>query len=68
TSRSDLIAQCIRFAEAAGATVEKLPEGREPSFEISALVSYAGEGLESLSGLTLAADQLINSLDDVVAV
>ncbi|KAJ2079775.1 UDP-N-acetylglucosamine pyrophosphorylase [Coemansia sp. S100] len=68
TSRSDLIAQCIRFAEAAGATLETLPKGREPSFEISALVSYAGEGLESLNGKTLAADQLINSLDDVVTV
>ncbi|KAJ2859354.1 UDP-N-acetylglucosamine pyrophosphorylase [Coemansia aciculifera] len=68
TSRSDLIAQCIRFAEAAGATLESLPEGREPSFEISALVSYAGEGLECLNGKTLAADQLINCLDDVVTV
>ncbi|KAJ2839769.1 UDP-N-acetylglucosamine pyrophosphorylase [Coemansia sp. 'formosensis'] len=67
TSREDLIAQCIRFAEAAGASVEKI-DGREPSFEISALVSYAGEGLESLNGKTLAADQLINSLDDVVFV
>ncbi|KAJ1663413.1 UDP-N-acetylglucosamine pyrophosphorylase [Coemansia sp. RSA 1813] len=67
TSRSDLIAQCIRFAEAAGATVQVI-DGQEPSFEISPLVSYAGEGLESLRGKTLAADQQITSIDDVVTV
>ncbi|KAJ2538821.1 hypothetical protein EV175_006415, partial [Coemansia sp. RSA 1933] len=58
---------CIRFAEAAGATV-KVVVGQDPSFEISPLVSYAGEGLESLSGKTLAADQLITSIDDVITV
>ncbi|KAI7823456.1 nucleotide-diphospho-sugar transferase [Kickxella alabastrina] len=68
TSRSDLIAQCIRFAEAAGATVQRAADGQEPSFEISALVSYAGEGLESLSGKTLAGDQLITDLDNIVVV
>ncbi|KAJ1890595.1 UDP-N-acetylglucosamine pyrophosphorylase, partial [Kickxella alabastrina] len=68
TSRSDLIAQCIRFAEAAGATVQRAADGQEPSFEISGLVSYAGEGLESLSGKTLAGDQLITDLDNIVVV
>ncbi|KAJ2449898.1 UDP-N-acetylglucosamine pyrophosphorylase [Coemansia sp. RSA 2336] len=67
TSRRDLIAQCIRFVEAAGATVQTV-EGSEPAFEISGLVSYAGEGLESLSGKTLAADQLITDIDSVVTV
>ncbi|KAJ2648531.1 UDP-N-acetylglucosamine pyrophosphorylase [Coemansia sp. RSA 1250] len=67
TSRRDLIAQCIRFAEAAGATVHTV-EGSEPAFEISGLVSYAGEGLESLSGKALAADQLITDIDSVVTV
>ncbi|KAJ2875905.1 UDP-N-acetylglucosamine pyrophosphorylase [Coemansia asiatica] len=68
TSRSDLISQCIRFAEAAGATVQKPADGSQPSFEISSLVSYAGEGLESLSGKTLAADQYITDLDAVIVV
>ncbi|KAJ2795107.1 UDP-N-acetylglucosamine pyrophosphorylase, partial [Coemansia helicoidea] len=65
TSRDDLIAQCIRFAEAAGARVQVAP-GSAPRFEISALVSYAGEGLESLCGKTLAADQHIVDVDSVV--
>ncbi|KAI8321041.1 nucleotide-diphospho-sugar transferase [Martensiomyces pterosporus] len=67
TSRSDLIQQCIRFAEDAGARVQ-LVEGQEPSFEISALVSYAGEGLESLKGKTLVADQLITDINSVATV
>ncbi|KAJ2781656.1 UDP-N-acetylglucosamine pyrophosphorylase [Coemansia interrupta] len=68
TSRSDLIDQCIRFAEAAGATVQRPADGSQPAFEISALVSYAGEGLESLSGKTLAGDQLITDLDAAITV
>ncbi|KAJ1882390.1 UDP-N-acetylglucosamine pyrophosphorylase, partial [Coemansia sp. RSA 486] len=68
TSRSDLISQCIRFAEAAGATVQMPADGRQPNFEISSLVSYAGEGLESLSGKTLAADQYITDLAAVATV
>ncbi|KAJ1844239.1 UDP-N-acetylglucosamine pyrophosphorylase [Coemansia sp. RSA 2708] len=67
TSRHDLIACCIRYAEAAGATVKTVP-GEEPAFEISALVSYAGEGLESLRGKTLAPNQHITDLDSVVTV
>ncbi|PIA14362.1 nucleotide-diphospho-sugar transferase [Coemansia reversa NRRL 1564] len=67
TSRKDLIAQCIRFAEAAGAKVQ-LVDGQDPAFEISALVSYAGEGLESLKGKTLAPNQLITDIDSVVTV
>ncbi|KAJ2719041.1 UDP-N-acetylglucosamine pyrophosphorylase [Coemansia sp. Benny D115] len=68
TSRGDLIAQCIRFAEAAGATVLPPAEGQEPSFEISPLVSYAGEGLESLAGKTLVADQHIADLASVITI
>ncbi|KAJ2520667.1 UDP-N-acetylglucosamine pyrophosphorylase [Coemansia sp. RSA 2049] len=67
TSRADLIAQCIRFAEAAGATVQ-VPEGTDARFEISPLVSYAGEGLESLRGKTLSGNQLIEDIEDVVTV
>lgn len=58
TSRRDLIAQCIRFVEAAGAKVA-VEEGKEAAFEISPLVSYEGEGLEDLKGLTLGASQHI---------
>ncbi|KAJ2360124.1 UDP-N-acetylglucosamine pyrophosphorylase [Coemansia sp. RSA 2607] len=68
TSRSDLIDQCIRFAEAAGAIVQRSADGSQPAFEISGLVTYAGEGLESLSGKTLAGDQLITDLNAVVTV
>ncbi|KAI9502647.1 UDP-N-acetylglucosamine pyrophosphorylase [Coemansia spiralis] len=67
TSRRDLILQCVRFAEAAGATVQVV-DGQEPSFEISPLVSYAGEGLESLKGKTLAADQYITNVEDAATV
>ncbi|KAJ2683945.1 UDP-N-acetylglucosamine pyrophosphorylase, partial [Coemansia spiralis] len=67
TSRDDLIAQCVRFAEAAGAHVQ-VAAGTAPRFEISALVSYAGEGLESLRGKTLAADQHIVDVDRVLTV
>ncbi|ORX70721.1 nucleotide-diphospho-sugar transferase [Linderina pennispora] len=64
TSRSDLISQCIRFVEAAGGKVQSV-DGQQPAFEISALVSYAGEGLESLKGKTLVGDQYIDSISAV---
>ncbi|KAJ2776904.1 UDP-N-acetylglucosamine pyrophosphorylase [Coemansia javaensis] len=68
TSRDDLLAQCVRFAEAAGATVQPAAPGQPPRFEISPLVSYAGEGLEALRGKTLAGDQLITDIDSVVVI
>ena len=42
----------------AGATVT-CPEGADPRIEISAMVSYSGEGLESLSGANLTTPLLI---------
>ncbi|KAJ1915362.1 UDP-N-acetylglucosamine pyrophosphorylase [Tieghemiomyces parasiticus] len=63
TSRRDLAEQHLRFAQAVGATVVKGPEDPAPqgeiSFELSPIVTYAGEGLEFLQGRTLTTPQLI---------
>jgi UDP-N-acetylglucosamine/UDP-N-acetylgalactosamine diphosphorylase len=57
TSRRDLLAQQKRWLEAAGASVK---DGVE--VEISPLVSYAGEGLDSLKGKEFAESTIINEL------
>lgn len=59
TSRRDLLAQHRRFLENAGAT---LKDGVE--IEISPLVSYAGEGLASLEGLTFTSSGIVDKLTD----
>jgi UDP-N-acetylglucosamine/UDP-N-acetylgalactosamine diphosphorylase len=59
TSRRDLLAQHKRFLEAAGA---KLADGVE--IEISPLVSYAGEGLQSLKGKTFTRSGRVESLKE----
>lgn len=60
TSRRDLLNQHKRFLEAAGAKVE---DGVE--IEISPLVSYAGEGLESVKGKTFTRSGLVESVEEL---
>lgn len=62
TSRKDLLSQQKRWLEAAGA---KLEEGVE--VEVSPLVSYAGEGLESVKGKVIKKSGILNALKDLEA-
>lgn len=62
TSRRDLLAQQKRFLEAAGATVA---EGAE--IELSPLVTYDGEGLESVKGKKFSRSGLVESVEQLDA-
>ncbi|KAK9674874.1 UDP-N-acetylglucosamine pyrophosphorylase [Basidiobolus ranarum] len=64
TSLRDITEQSLRFLQKAGAVVENIQEGVVP-VEISPLVSYNGEGLETLAGKILSAPVYINSLEDL---
>ncbi|KAL7748858.1 UDP-N-acetylglucosamine pyrophosphorylase [Sorochytrium milnesiophthora] len=68
TSRRDTYDQCRRFLEAAGATV--VPASSSPdkyddnACEVSPLVTYEGEGLESLRGKKLKLPLHVEKLAD----
>ena len=59
SSRHDLLSQHRRFLEKAGAIVEDAVE-----IEVSPLVSYAGEGLESVKGKTFTRSGVVNSVEE----
>ncbi|KAI8915199.1 nucleotide-diphospho-sugar transferase [Powellomyces hirtus] len=67
TSRADILQQCARFAQAAGAKIVagSDQDGSVPVLEISPLVSYAGEGLEALNGVTITTPKVINDAADL---
>jgi len=62
TSRRDLLDQHRRFLESAGA---RLKEGVE--IELSPLVTYAGEGLESVKGKTFTKSGSVVNLEELDA-
>ncbi|KNZ64641.1 UDP-N-acetylglucosamine pyrophosphorylase [Puccinia sorghi] len=61
TSRRDLLAQQKRWLQAAGCRFES----SDIEVELSALVSYAGEGLETLNGKTIRKSVYIKSTDEL---
>ncbi len=62
TSRRDLLSQHRRFLEKAGATVQ---DGVE--IEVSPLVSYAGEGLETVKGKTFTRSGIVEGVEELDA-
>lgn len=63
TSRRDIIAQHVRFIEAAGGRVEGDPE----QFELSPWVTYGGEGLrEIVEGKSIRAPVVIETRQDLI--
>ncbi|KAL1936712.1 hypothetical protein VTP01DRAFT_846 [Rhizomucor pusillus] len=69
TSRRDIIAQHVRFIEAAGGKVvgENSDNFEKLQFEISPWVSYAGEGLtDVVKGKTIQAPAIIETMEDLI--
>lgn len=60
TSRRDLLAQHRRFLECAGATVNP-----GVSIELSPLVTYDGEGLQSVKGKTFTKSGMVTSVEEL---
>ncbi|CAG8542295.1 9091_t:CDS:2 [Acaulospora colombiana] len=65
TSRKDIIDQHVRFVERANGKVESGETSETLNFEISPLVSYAGDGLEELNGKTIKTPAIINTRADL---
>ncbi|PCH34228.1 UDP-N-acetylglucosamine diphosphorylase [Wolfiporia cocos MD-104 SS10] len=62
TSRRDLLEQHKRFLERAGATVAD-----DVEIELSPLVSYAGEGLESVKGKKFTRSGMVETVEELDA-
>ncbi|KAG9307150.1 hypothetical protein G9A89_016978 [Geosiphon pyriformis] len=70
TSRRDIIAQHIRFVERTGGKVirgdnDESSPNDQLTFEISPLVSYAGEGLDVLKDKTIRTPTIIETATDL---
>lgn len=69
TSRRDIVAQHVRFIEAAGGRVvgEDADDYEKLQFELSPWVSYAGEGLRDyVEGKTITAPAIIETMEDLI--
>ncbi|KAI9483950.1 MAG: nucleotide-diphospho-sugar transferase [Benjaminiella poitrasii] len=64
TSRADILCQAQRFIKAAGGSVLN----KEIEVEISPLLSYGGENLESINGETIKKSSILNILEDIALV
>ncbi|KAI8910764.1 nucleotide-diphospho-sugar transferase [Entophlyctis helioformis] len=67
TSRADIMAQHVRFVEAAGGHVTPTAGSPAPVFEISPLISYGGEGLSALQGVSIPTPKHIATAADIQA-
>jgi UDP-N-acetylglucosamine/UDP-N-acetylgalactosamine diphosphorylase len=65
TSRRDLLSQHLRFIQAAGGKILGKDGSEALEVEISPLVSYSGDGLESVSGKTIYSPAVIQTAQDL---